>query len=82
MSGPDVQREEGPGDTAVYPGGHPEGGTAQAKLERLTGRRVRQRGKGRSRAGRRDSQGGFGKSAGCRAPVEGGGQELHSINTY
>lgn len=66
----------------VYPGGHHEGGAVQAKVERLGGRRVRQRRKGRGKAGRRDSQGGLGKSAGCRAPAEGGGQELHSVNIY
>lgn len=61
-------------DTVVYPGGHHEGGAVQAKVERLGGRRVRQRRKGRGKAGRRDSQGGLGKSAGCRAPAEGGGR--------
>lgn len=38
MSGPDVQREEGPADTVVYPGGHPEGGAAQAEAGK-TGRK-------------------------------------------
>lgn len=73
-SGLDIQKEKGPVDTVgSIQGAFTRGGTAQRKLEKLRGRRVRQRGKDRSKAGRRSPQGGLGKSAGCWAPVEGEG---------